>query len=78
MVGTYYTVSTVMCLNLYIALLSETFNRVYLNAKENAAMLQAATILQLENVLTKKRLHKVHSYIQLECGPLVSTPNSVS
>ena len=55
MVGTFFVVSTVLCLNLYIALLSETFNRVYQNATANASLLQANTIIQLEHTLTKKK-----------------------
>ena len=63
--------STVLCLNLYIALLSETFNQVYQNAKANASLLQANTILQIEKALSKTRRRKAQEYIQEECGPLV-------
>lgn len=72
LVGTYYALSTVMCMNLYIALLTETFNQVYQNAKANASLLQATTILQIEKVLSKKRRHKAMETMQEECGPLVS------
>ena len=72
MVGTFFVVSTVLCLNLYIALLSETFNRVYQNATANASLLQANTIIQLEHTLTKKKKKEVIDYLQADCGPLVS------
>lgn len=69
-VGTFFALSTVMCLNLYIALLSETFNRVYQNAKANASLLQAHTILQIESILSKKKKIRAFKYIQEECAPL--------
>lgn len=71
MVGTFFAFSTVLCLNLYIALLSETFNRVYANAKANASLLQANTILQIQHALSKKRRKIELDHIQDECGPLV-------
>lgn len=72
MVGTFFAFSTVLCLNLYIALLSETFNRVYANAKANASLLQANTILQIQHALSKKRRKIELDHIQDECGPLVA------
>ena len=76
MVGTFFAFSTVLCLNMYIALLSETFNRVYQNATANASLLQANTILQIEKLLSKKKKQKAFTYIQEECGPLVSLATS--
>ena len=58
-------------MNLYIALLSETFARVYQNAKANAALLQATTILQVEKALSKKRKNLADEFIQKECSPMV-------
>ena len=58
-------------MNLYIALLSETFARVYQNAKANAALLQATTILQVEKALSKKRKSKAEEFLQRDCSPLV-------
>eukprot|EP00111_Clytia_hemisphaerica_P011884 TCONS_00034914-protein len=72
LVGTFFAFATVLCLNLYIALLSETFNRVYQNATANASLLQANTILQLESILSKKKKAVVFKHIQEECGPLVA------
>ena len=58
-------------MNLYIALLSETFARVYQNATANASLLQATTILQIEKALSKKRRIKAETYIHESCSPLV-------
>ncbi|XP_065055117.1 uncharacterized protein LOC135683708 [Rhopilema esculentum] len=70
LVGSYFAIASVVCMNLYIALLSETFARVYQNALANAALLQATTILQVENALSKKRKSRSEKYIQEECSPL--------
>ena len=71
MLGSYYAVSTVICFNLYIALLTETFYKVYLNAKAHASREQAQIILKIEKTLNKKRKANVDEYIQDYCGPLV-------
>ena len=69
--GSYFAIASVVCMNLYIALLSETFARVYQNAKANAALLQATTILQVEKALSKKRKSKADEFIQKQCSPMV-------
>ena len=63
--------SAVVCLNLYIALMSDTFARVYENAKANAIMQQAMQILNIERTLSKKKLQKVKKFIAIECAPQV-------
>ncbi|XP_070555880.1 transient receptor potential cation channel subfamily V member 3-like isoform X2 [Ptychodera flava] len=68
--GTFLAVSAVLCLNLMIALLSDTFQRVYDNAQQNAAMQQAAIILGVEDGLSKKKKHKFYKYIKDSCNPL--------
>eukprot|EP00794_Sanderia_malayensis_P013784 gene13784-15226_t len=70
LVGTYFAVASVVCMNLYIALLSDTFARVYANATANAALLQATTILQIEKALSKNRKSRSDEYIQKNCNPL--------
>ena len=65
--------SAVVCLNLYIALMSDTFARVYENAKANAIMQQAMQILNIERTLSKKKLMKVKKFIAKECAPQVSS-----
>ena len=69
--GTYIAVSTVICLNLFIALMSDTFARVYQNAMANAMLQQAEQILSAEKVLQSKEKIKVRSYLNEHCAPLV-------
>lgn len=69
--ATYITFSHVIILNLLIALLSDTFYRVYENARANAVMQRAYTILTLERNLSKKMLRKVFDYIRTNCSPEV-------
>ncbi len=63
--------SAVVCLNLYIALMSDTFARVYENARANAVMQQAMQILNIERTLDKKKLQKFKKFIATECAPQV-------
>ena len=69
--GTYIALSAVIILNILIALLSHTFQRVYDNAKSNAVMLRAKIILNLERSLSRKRRKQVHDYIMTHCSPEV-------
>lgn len=69
--GTYIALSAVIILNILIALLSHTFQRVYDNAKSNAVMLRAKIILNLERSLSRKRRKKVHDYVITHCSPEV-------
>lgn len=73
MLGTFFALITIMCFNIYIALLSETFIRVYNNAKAFAVQDQAKTILNIENVVSRKRKLNADRYIQESCNPLVSS-----
>jgi len=57
-------------MNLYIALLSDTFSRVYARALANAVMQQAHIILLIEQSLSKKKKIKFGHYMKNECGPL--------
>ena len=72
LVGTYFALTGVVCLNLYIALLSDTFSRVYAQAQANAVMQQAQLVLMVEKSLPKKKKIKFGHYMKDECGPLVS------
>ena len=69
--GTYMTIASIVCLNLYIALMSETFNRVYADATATAYMLQANRLLDLERELGKKKKNTVKRYMVKECSPQV-------
>ena len=72
MVGIYLAITSVVCVNIYIALLSDTFTRIYAQAQANSAILRAQVILSIEGGLSKKAKLKYHHYIQTECSPLVS------
>ena len=70
--GTYFALACVVCMNLYVALLSDTFARVYSKAQANAVMQQAKTVILLEGKLSKENKVKYGHYIQDECSPEVS------
>lgn len=72
LIGTYMAIASVVCLNLYIALMSETFNRVYSNAKATAYMLQANHLLSIERTLGRKQRNRIKRYMATECSPQVS------
>lgn len=67
--GTYIALSAIVCLNLFIALMSDTFQRVYDNVKANSVMQQASTILSLENGLSISKRRKFANYINTRCAP---------
>ena len=70
--GSYFALAGVVCMNLYIALLSDTFARVYAQAQANAVMQLAKSVILLESKLGKeKRLNFAH-YLQDECSPEVN------
>ena len=69
--GTYFALAGVVCMNLYIALLSDTFARVYAQAQANAVMQQAKTVIQIEGKLGKEKKLKFAHCIQNECSPEV-------
>ena len=69
--GSYFALAGVVCMNLYIALLSDTFARVYAQAQANAVMQQAKTVILLEGKLGKEKRLKFGHYMQNECSPEV-------
>ena len=69
--GTYFALAGVICMNLYIALLSDTFARVYRHAQSNAVMQQAQMIILWEGKLNKFLQSKFGHYMQNECSPQV-------
>ena len=75
--GSYLALAGVVCLNMYIALLSDTFARVYAQAKATAVMQQAKTIIALEGKLNKFHKSKYAHYMLRECSPQVSLNTSV-
>lgn len=69
--GTYLAVSAIVMLNLFIALMSDTFQRVYDNAKANAAMQRASTILAMEENMGEKEREKYRRRIHQRFAPEV-------
>ncbi|XP_065107651.1 uncharacterized protein [Paramisgurnus dabryanus] len=68
--GSFLALSAILCVNLLIALLSDTFQRVYDNALANAVMQQAAIILQIEESMPFLRRCYDNKYIHRRCAPL--------
>ncbi|KAI5108268.1 polycystin-2-like, partial [Silurus meridionalis] len=68
--GTFLALSAVLCVNLMIALLSDTFQRVYDNALANAVMQQASIILQVEESMPQLWHFYDKQYIHRCCAPL--------
>ena len=70
-VGTYYALVSVVCINLYIALMSETFTRAYENAEANASLQQALLILYIERQLSQEERAKIRKHFRKNCSPMV-------
>ncbi|KAK2824751.1 hypothetical protein Q5P01_021926 [Channa striata] len=68
--GTFLAASSILCVNLLIALLSDTFQRVHDNSQANAVMEQAAIILQVEDSMPILRRFYDNVYISTHCAPL--------
>ncbi|KAL6487461.1 hypothetical protein MHYP_G00040870 [Metynnis hypsauchen] len=68
--GTFLALSAVLCVNLMIALLSDTFQRVYDNALANAVMQQASIILQVEESMPHLRRFYDNQFVHRCCAPL--------
>lgn len=65
----YITVTTIVTLNLLIALLSETFSRVYNNAVANTIMQRAIKVIAAERALSKKRKLNYQEHVKVNCSP---------
>ncbi|XP_070834208.1 transient receptor potential channel pyrexia [Chaetodon trifascialis] len=68
--GTFLAASSILCVNLLIALLTDTFQRVHDNSQANAVMQQAAVILQVEESMPFLRRFYDNQYISKHCAPL--------
>ena len=67
-----FIISTaIVVVNLLIALLSDTFTRLYSNAVANAMMQRAQSIVTFDKTLCKKRKLSFYKYIREQCSPLV-------
>ncbi|XP_068590598.1 transient receptor potential channel pyrexia isoform X2 [Cebidichthys violaceus] len=73
--GTFLAASSILCVNLLIALLTDTFQRVHDNSQANAVMQQAAVILQVEESMPLLRRFYDNQYICNHCAPLADAHN---
>lgn len=74
----YVTVMVIVCLNILIAYLSNTFTSVYSKAVENTSMQRAINILTVEKFLTKNRREIYFRYVRENASPeMVSSSSSV-
>ena len=71
LVGLYLWVTAVVGLNLFIALLSYTFQRVYDNATANAQLQRSEIILDLDLKLPRFLYRRYQRYMEDSCDPFV-------
>ncbi|KAF7221355.1 transient receptor potential channel pyrexia [Nothobranchius furzeri] len=76
--GTFLAASSILCVNLLIALLTDTFQRVHDNSKANAMMQQAAVILQVEDSMPRLRSFYDDQYISKHCSPLADDCDNIT
>lgn len=67
----YVTAMTIVTLNLLIALLSDTFTRVYSNAVVNTIMQRAIKVVNAKDFLTKNQRFKYEEHMRTNCSPEV-------
>jgi len=72
LVGTFIALSGIVMINLFIALMSDTFQRVYDNAKANAVMQRAAAIQDVEARMGRSNINSFRRFIHTNCCPLVA------
>ena len=68
----YYGMMSILCLNLFIALLSQTFSTSYEQAKSLARLEQAKGILESEIFLSEMGKQEVGDFFINCCSPWVS------
>lgn len=69
--STFIISTAIIVVNLLIALLSDTFTRLYSNAVANAVMQRAQSILQMEKAMSKKRKRDFYKFMRDNCSPQV-------
>lgn len=67
--GSFIIIAAIVLMNLYIALLSNTFQRVYDNARATAAMQRARLIQDLELDVSVKKLKRYRELISTNYSP---------
>ena len=67
--GSFIIISAIVLMNLYIALLSNTFQRVYDNARATAAIQRARLLQDLELDTSENKLRRYREYIRENYSP---------
>ena len=67
--GSFLFLGAIILMNMFIALMSDTFQRVYDNAKATAAMQRARLIQEVEADAPKKKVDKFKEFIKRNCSP---------
>ena len=67
--GTFLAISAVALMNMYIGLLSNTFQRVYDNARATATMQRARLLQDLESEASKKTVRRYREHLRTICCP---------
>lgn len=67
--GSFLIIAAIVLMNLYIALLSNTFQRVYDNARATAAMQRARLLQDLESSASERRVERYRDHIRNTCSP---------
>jgi len=67
--GTFLILAAIVLMNLYIALLSNTFQRVYDNARATAAMQRARLLQDLESDASDRKVARYREHIRTRCSP---------
>ena len=76
--GTYTAFSGILLLNLFIALMSDTFQRVYDNAKANALMQKAIAITTYQASLSYVSKERFLIYLHGQCAPQVRNSSQLA
>merc|ERR1712062_114233 len=70
LVGSYMGLVAILFINLYIALLSDTFQRIYDNAQQNAAMQRARFVMEVWTHMNPNELRECLDYFNgAKCSP---------
>ena len=67
--GSFLILAAIILMNLYIALLSNTFQRVYDNARATAAIQRALLLQVLESDASYKKVARYREHIRTRCNP---------
>ena len=73
--GSFLFIAVIVLLNLFIALMSDTFQRVHENARATAAIQRAHFIQSLESLASNKTKQRYRNFIRTKCSPDVVESN---